>query len=231
MTRLLVITLLLCSTAAAASHLMVLARKNVPAGGGFDVMEETFEASPFDNAGSYTEDDAEGDVDPDHGTTVYAGSRSMEILVTTSGTNHFARYDHGASSGITDYYYRVWVYLPSGQTSGDIGYAFQADDTTTGIGAADDISLRLRPQDGQIVQYYITNTGITNATLDTWHYIEGHYPTGDWKLDGTNCPSTTADATPNDFRYLKIGGGTGGPEDGDFYIDNIAVDTTGWIGP
>ena len=229
MTRLATIALALLACAAiAAPHHMVVARKNVAVGAEAYIFEEDFDLPGYENAWDETNDAEDGVyVVSDQYVT---GTNSLYVDgQAVSGTNHYAFIDLGVDGGRTDFYWRVYVRL--GGIGDDVWVGFDANGTTPG--SRDNGAIFISSAVGSTPLYVYTDPGVTHTinspTTSDWIRIEGHYPHGTVRIDGSETDYAD-DASIVALRYIMIGDSSGAGDDGNAWFDGIAISTNDWIG-
>lgn len=237
MRRILPILILLGIAAGALAvnpYLEVVARKNAGGATPTLIFSEDFDNPGYENA--WTESDPANAIDDQSTAQSVTGSYSAYIA-PAEGTNHFAYYDFGASSGLTDYVVRVHFFISPGGTDQD-GAFIILDDNTADPDNDDNMGhFLLTPSSG--FTRFLGDGGVINYTASTgvWNYTEFHYPSGDWRVNGV-AQTSNPDPTVTQAQYIMFGEDSGAGDGAEFYVDGIGLwDTTGvtgearWPGP
>lgn len=183
-------------------------------------------------------------------TRAHSGTKSMRV------TSNDQMYATGAglfaSGGVAKRYSRAYVYIDGSLAAGASLGLPGSTDLGDGYAYAAHISVN---DDGSLLQVVDTTTEGQGATYDTtasgvipvnaWFRIETDCPAlGVWSvrvfkganLEGTVPDVSTVSALPSKSTAVPVrsfgvfGGGVGSPYS-PFYIDDIALDDAGWIGP
>jgi hypothetical protein len=151
--------------------------------------------------------------------------KSLQINTTTAAEKTY--YNHG--SALTDVYFRFYLYFPLASVNQKNIFEASYDQWSrlkcylrVYSDGVSEITVRIVGTGG--------DTGWSNITPDAWNLVEGHIirnSTTTLKVNGT-ANGTTGTAGDFDFQFFIFG-----TEDSitlDYYIDEFAISTTGWIG-
>ena len=205
----------------------IVARKRV-ASGVVLIFEENFDGPGEENAWDHTNDPESG-LDDQNTTQKVNGSYSLYVDgQSVSGTNHYWFIDLGVDATRTSVYFRVDV--KSGGAGTDVNCSF--DSNGTGPGSRDLGNVQnAYSVDGDYNIYTDPSSYLTLADFGTdWLCVEWHYPTGVVRTNGVFAVDNADDATVQALRYIIIGGDDSAGQNGNQWIDAIAISTEGWIG-
>ena len=192
---------------------------------------ETFETIGGDH--TYTTTDPNGYLDFNDTAQSNSGFYSFSHAPPAVLVNRYTNTEiEDYTSSASNMYFRVYVYCPSGQSSNDAGYVVNLDADSSAFSANDRGGLLLTDASIGAIRYYRdSNNRSVSMPLNEWVRFEWEFPGNEWRTNGVACTAMYGTpATTSAVRYVMYGTHNNDSYDADYYIDDLLIVNTNWIG-